>query len=137
MFIFISPPLCSCNPTFFLETTTKPLLRYFLTCVLEHCVLTVAPQILPFEFGENPINSGDLTSLTCSVNKGDLPIALSWLHNNKTIGNDEGITVMQMNKKISTLSIDYVQAEHAGEYVCLAKNSAGIARHSAYLKVNG
>lgn len=92
---------------------------------------------MPFDFGEDPINSDELTSLTCSVNKGDLPLEIFWTHNNKTVSENEGITVMQMNKKISTLSIDSVNAEHAGTYTCVAKNSAGSASHSAELKVNG
>lgn len=92
---------------------------------------------MPFDFGEDPINSGELTSLTCSVNKGDLPIHIIWLHNNETVSENEGISIMQVNKKISTLSIDSVQAEHAGMYTCIAKNSAGYASHSAELKVNG
>ncbi|KAF2905043.1 hypothetical protein ILUMI_01126, partial [Ignelater luminosus] len=94
------------------------------------------PQILPFDFGEEPVNSGDLASLTCSINKGDLPIKILWLHNNENIKNDEGILINQINRKISTLSIDSVEAKHAGEYTCVAKNLAGTAIHSASLNVN-
>lgn len=60
-----------------------------------------------------------------------------WLHNNENIKNDEGISINQINRKISTLSIDSVEARHAGEYSCVAKNLAGIATHSANLNVNG
>lgn len=97
----------------------------------------MAPQILPFDFGQEPINSGELTSLTCSVNKGDLPAEIIWTHNNKSVRADEGINIMKMSRKISMLSIESVQAEHAGEYRCIVKNPAGIAIHSAYLHVNG
>lgn len=99
--------------------------------------LPVAPQILPFEFGEVPINSGELTSLTCSVSKGDLPIDLNWLHNNKSIELTHGISVMRMNKKVITLSIDSANEEHVGEYSCIAKNKAGETKYSAMLHVNG
>lgn len=84
-----------------------------------------------------PANSGDLTSMTCSINKGDLPITLTWLHNNASIKSSEGISINQINKKISTLSIESIEAKHAGLYICVAKNLAGTASHSAYLNVNG
>lgn len=40
-------------------------------------------------------------------------------------------------KRFSTLNIDYVQAEHRGQFTCTAKNPAGDASYSAYLNVNG
>lgn len=97
----------------------------------------MSPQISPFDFDENVVNSNELVSLTCSIKEGDLPLKITWMHNNRTVEDDFGISVVRVNKKISTLSIDSVQADHAGEYTCQAKNKAGIARHSAYLKVNG
>lgn len=97
----------------------------------------VFPQIFPFDFGEDTINTGDSISLTCSINKGDLPIEITWLHKNNSVTNDPSIILTRVNKKISTLSIESVQAEHIGEYTCLAKNKAGIATHSTFLHVNG
>lgn len=105
--------------------------------LLKYTVFTVLPQILPLDFGEESVNAGDLASLTCSVHKGDLPIDIEWLHNNKSITDADGISVSRVNKKISTLSIDSVLAEHAGEYTCLAKNPAGSTSSSAFLNVNG
>lgn len=98
---------------------------------------TVAPQILPFDFGEDTVNSGELISVMCSIKEGDLPLKISWMHNNGRLRPEDGISVVGVNKKISTLSIESVGHEHAGKYTCIAKNSAGTARHSAYLKVNG
>lgn len=97
----------------------------------------VSPQILPFDFGEESVNSGDLASLTCSVHKGDLPINVTWLHNNKTLRYDESVLVSNVGKKISTLSIDSVKAEHAGSYTCIAENRAGRTSYSSELFVNG
>nr|XP_015838910.1 PREDICTED: Down syndrome cell adhesion molecule isoform X38 [Tribolium castaneum] len=96
----------------------------------------VPPQIIPFDFTDDPVNSEDMSSLTCTVNKGDFPIAISWSLNNRSVETIQGITVMRTNKRISQLSIDSVQAEHAGEYTCIAKNSAGITHQSAVLHVN-
>lgn len=82
------------------------------------------------------MNSGDPASLTCSVYKGDLPIDIMWLHNNKTVTNIDGLSVLR-SRKVSTLTIDSAQAEHAGEYTCVGKNLAGSASFTAYLHVNG
>lgn len=98
---------------------------------------SVPPQIIPFEFLDDPINSGDMSSVTCTVNKGDLPIVISWILNGNDVDKYVGISVIQTNKRISQLSIDSASAEHAGEYVCVARNSAGTASHSADLHVNG
>lgn len=48
-----------------------------------------------------------------------------------------GVTVGQMNRRISSLSIDSVDAEHSGEFTCIARNSAGEARYSCVLNING
>jgi hypothetical protein len=99
--------------------------------------IPVAPQILPFDFGEESVNSGDLASLQCSVYKGDLPITITWLHNNKSTGYNDGILISKAGKKVSSLTIDSVQAEHVGTYTCIAENKAGRSSFSAYLRVNG
>ncbi|KAJ8918532.1 hypothetical protein NQ315_013036, partial [Exocentrus adspersus] len=96
----------------------------------------VAPQIVPFDFGDDPINSGDFLSVQCSVHKGDLPINISWLHNNISIGYIEGVVISKVGKKVSTVTIDSVQENHAGVYTCLAENKAGKTDYSAKLNVN-
>lgn len=65
-----------------------------------------------------------------------MPIDISWYHNNKTVVEGIGVTVMK-NKKASMLSVDSVSSESAGEYTCVVKNRAGSTRHSAVLNVNG
>lgn len=95
------------------------------------------PQIAPFDFGDGPINSGDDVSVFCQVSKGDLPIGIKWSFNGKVIDSNSGVTVTRTSKRVSQLSIDAVHADHAGEYVCAAKNQAGVDRYSAVLRVNG
>lgn len=100
--------------------------------------LLVAPQISPFEFGEDPINSGDLASLQCSVHKGDLPLNISWFHNSKLIqSGDNGIFISQVGKKVSSLTIEDVQHDHMGNYSCVAQNKAGLSSFTTQLFVNG
>lgn len=100
--------------------------------------MPVAPQILPFNFGDEPANSGDLVSLTCSV-KGDLPIDITWALNGVPIDGRQGadVNVASTNKRNSVLSIDSVAARHAGDYTCSAANLAGATSHTATLAVNG
>ncbi|XP_068899427.1 cell adhesion molecule Dscam1 isoform X22 [Tenebrio molitor] len=96
----------------------------------------VPPQIVHFDFGDEPVNSGEMVSILCTVNKGDYPIDISWFLNNVSASDIHGISVLRTNKRIVQLSIDSVQAEHAGEFACVAKNPAGTATYSAVLHVN-
>lgn len=102
-----------------------------------YILFSVPPQILPFDFGEDSVNSGDPASLNCLVHKGDLPLKIIWLHNNKTVENEFGIMTFLNGKRASSLTIESVGAEHMGEFSCLAQNIAGFDRHSAILNVNG
>lgn len=101
-----------------------------------HSVI-VFPQILPFDFGSEPMNSGDTISVACSINKGDLPLKITWFLNGKNAEIISGVIVNRVNKKLSTLSIDNIDETHAGVYECVAENSAGKNSFSAMLHVTG
>lgn len=92
---------------------------------------------MPFSFGEEPINTGDFATIQCSVHKGDLPIKISWLLNNETVDHYGGIIVSKVGSKISTITIDSVQENQAGEYTCIAENRAGKTHFGVILNVNG
>lgn len=95
------------------------------------------PQILPFDFGEDSVNSEDVASLQCTVFKGDFPLNISWLHNNKSVDGENGILVSKNGKKVSTLTIESVGEEHSGLYTCFVQNRAGFFSYSTELHVNG
>jgi hypothetical protein len=95
------------------------------------------PQILPFSFGEESVNAGDSSTVACAVIKGDYPISISWVFNETEIDASQGISVTQIESKASSLSIDTLQAHHSGVYTCIGRNSAGAAKFTAYLHVNG
>lgn len=79
-----------------------------------------------------------MATVQCAVSKGDFPIEFSWYHNEKKLSDiTDGILISKTNKRISTLSIDSVQAKNIGEYKCQVKNPAGIVVYSAFLHVNG
>lgn len=95
----------------------------------------VPPQVLPFNFGQEVYNMGDVLSTTCVVLKGDLPLTIHWTLNSEPIS--EGFTIMQLNARTSYLSVDSLEAKHRGIYRCIAVNMAGLAEHAAELQVNG
>lgn len=82
------------------------------------------------------MDTGDPASVTCTMLKGDLPVDIAWLHNNRTITKNDGISIIH-GKKFSMLNIEVVSFEHAGEYTCIVRNQAGFATYSAVLNVNG
>lgn len=94
------------------------------------------PQIIPFDFGEEAVDSGDTTSLTCTIHKGDLPVDIVWLHDNRPIVQANSVSMVK-GRKYNMLNIDSVSPEDAGNYTCIATNAAGSAVHSSFLHVNG
>lgn len=104
--------------------------------LVTHFLFAVIPQIFPFTFGDEPINSGETVSIQCTISKGDPPLNLTWTLNDKPIHKHKGIIIMNM-KRFSSLNIDLVQASHSGKYTCIANNLAGTTSLSAYLNVNG
>lgn len=97
----------------------------------------VPPQIVPFDFGEDAVFAMDMVSATCTVNKGDLPIEITWLQNGRRVYSNDGISISRPNQRLSTLSIESVRGRHSGNYTCLAKNHAGNVELIAPLLVNG
>jgi Down syndrome cell adhesion molecule-like protein 1 len=97
----------------------------------------VLPQIVPFDFGDEAINSMDMVSASCTVNKGDTPIDIGWRFNNQSLYTNNGVLVSRTSQRISVLSIESVKHRHTGNYTCIAKNSAGVVQHTAVLHVNG
>ncbi|KAK1126108.1 hypothetical protein K0M31_004749 [Melipona bicolor] len=97
----------------------------------------VAPQIFPFTFGDEPVNSGEAISATCSILKGDFPMDISWAFNGASIDSERSDQyTITKSKRLSVLAIDAVAARHAGEYTCTASNKAGASSHTAVLAVN-
>lgn len=97
----------------------------------------VAPQILQFSFGDDPLNSGEMLSVTCTIVKGDFPVKLTWTFDDIPIDSSRPDVNIVNNKRVSFLSIDSVAARHAGRYKCTATNAAGSDSHIAVLSVNG
>lgn len=72
------------------------------------------------------------------VAKGDLPIEIRWTLNSKPIITEEnGINLLKINPRTSSLNINSLEAHHRGLYKCIARNAAGESEFSAELHVNG
>lgn len=96
------------------------------------------PQLLPFSFGEEPLNTDDVAAVQCMALKGDLPMKIYWYFNDLPITTIEnGVHVVMTSSRISQLTIEAVTAYHRGLYRCVAENKAGQIEHSAELRVNG
>jgi Immunoglobulin I-set domain. len=100
-------------------------------------MFTVRPVLLPFSFGERPMNPGQIITVPCGVIEGDRPISLHWTFNGNPITPRMGVTVVNLGERSVILSISSVQAAHAGHYTCTAKNFAGTDHRSAELVVKG
>lgn len=99
--------------------------------------LPVIPKLLPFVFGEAPLNSGQVVTVPCAVIEGDPPLKLRWTLNGHAISPHSGISIVDLGGRGAILSIGSVQATHAGTYTCIAENLAGRHELSADLIVNG
>ena len=95
------------------------------------------PQILPFSFGKEVINQGQLGQLVCTVLQGDEPISLSWSLHGEDLADGPDLTTTQIGTRTSILLISSVSYRHTGSYTCTASNPAGSVSHAADLKVNG
>lgn len=74
----------------------------------------------------------------CLLTKGDIPIDIKWSINNRpVINNENGLTVVKMSARLSSLSIESISSKHRGVFKCIATNAAGSSEYSTELMVNG
>ena len=100
-----------------------------------HCL--EPPRILPFSFGQDVVNQGQLGQLVCTVIEGDEPISIKWSLQGEDLGPGPDLTTSQLGSRPSILMISSVNYRHTGTYTCTASNKAGSSTHAAELKVNG
>ena len=107
-----------------------------LQLALEIFVLEL-PEMVPFSFGDKPVNQGDYVQLTCTVRRGDKPLSLTWSLKGDVISSDPVMTTTMIGQQNSMLIITSVDYQHSGVYTCRAENKAGVTSHSTKLLVNG
>ncbi|XP_039227503.1 Down syndrome cell adhesion molecule-like protein Dscam2 isoform X38 [Drosophila yakuba] len=95
----------------------------------------VLPRIIPFAFEEGPAQVGQYLTLHCSVPGGDLPMNINWTLDGQSISEDLGITTARVGRRGSVLTIEAVEASHAGNFTCHARNLAGHQQFTTPLNV--
>ena len=76
--------------------------------------------------------------ISCSVQDGTPPFFFEWSKNGKGIRTGSGVKwEIENNKKLSTLTIDRIDKEDAGNYSCMVKNVYGSDSIHVNLTVKG
>lgn len=104
-------------------------------------LFTVSPSIMPFNFGENAVNAGEIAQISCLAVKGDSPLNISWSFrtSNENIVKSlpDNVVVTPVGDRGNLLLVNPVNFFHQGNYTCRIENAAGYALHSSFLYVNG
>ena len=95
------------------------------------------PEIVPFSFGSDVVNQGNSATLTCSIQRGDAPISITWSLKGDIVSSDPTMKTTMIGDKLSFLVNGEVGYRHSGMYTCRASNPAGSVTYSTELKVNG
>ena len=99
--------------------------------------ITESPEIVPFSFGAQTVNEGNMAQLTCLVSKGDEPLKIHWSMKGDVVSSEPSITTTMLGTRMSVLMISSVGYRHSGTYTCTASNKAGSNFVSSELRVNG
>lgn len=99
-------------------------------------ILTVPPKIKPLDTDNDPLFMDEFFSIHCTAIHGDHPIDIYWLFKNETLFETDRVKI-EYTKRSSTLSIESVTGDDAGNYTCVAENKAGSTDSSTQLIVKG
>lgn len=97
----------------------------------------VPPKLASFDFGTEPLNSGEPASVQCTILDGDYPVQVEWLLNGEPAGRMADISIVKLGKRVTALTVDSVGGHHRGTFTCRVTNEAGRVEQSAVLFVNG
>lgn len=93
--------------------------------------------MVPFTFGNKPLQEGTPATLQCTVSEGDLPLHITWLFNGEEIEDSESVSISKLGRRASALIIDSVTSANVGNYTCSVKNPVGSETYTSSLLVNG
>ncbi|XP_030047255.1 vascular endothelial growth factor receptor 2 [Microcaecilia unicolor] len=102
-------------------------------CLLRH--LPVQARMAPVvnNITNQTASISETMQVTCNASGIPAP-RIMWLKNNKTLVGDSGVILKDQNR---TLTIQRVQKEDGGLYICLACNDLGCAKVITYFSVEG
>lgn len=90
---------------------------------------------MPFEV-DQALFSGESVQMMCHISKGDIPLEVKWEFNGNPLSSELG-SFTKVGERSSVLMLPLVTDAHTGNYTCIAKNRAGVARYTTVLKVTG
>lgn len=108
--------------------------------------LSVPPKILPIQPMTNLLREGMRAAISCQILEGDLPVTFRWERDGHAIpsagssgslSSVSSATTRRLDEYSSSLVIEKLAAEHAGNYTCVAQNVAGTESFTVPLTVNG
>ncbi|XP_052841703.1 cell adhesion molecule Dscam2 isoform X32 [Drosophila gunungcola] len=94
----------------------------------------VLPKLAPLPVN-SPLYVGDYYQLSCAVVHGDAPFNITWYYNGEPAGDLPGVTILMHGRRSSSLNIESVGGEHAGDYTCKGANQAGETTAETHLSV--
>lgn len=84
---------------------------------------------------------GSRMAVQCVLDRGDPPVRLLWLHDDRPATELPEVTVTPLGQFVLALVIEEVKPQHAGNYTCKASGHSGRevidATHSSMLLVHG
>lgn len=103
--LFISPFIINSN---FISSLLTQIIYSFV----------VPPNIVPFAFGSDTIEAGEMAQLQCIVSLGDAPIQITWSFHGKDSSTTKqtGVSTMKLGGRSSVLIIDSVSSLNVGTY---------------------
>lgn len=99
--------------------------------------IAVPPKLAPFAIADEPLYLGDFFQLNCAVVHGDFPYNITWYFNDRPIIYVDGVSILMNGKRSSSLNVDSVAGQHAGNYTCVASNIGGSTYITTTLSIRG
>lgn len=99
------------------------------------CNVSVPPKVLPLVIPKNLL-VGERMSITCAVASGSKPLTFMWLRNDSALRGGTSVHIAD-SSDYSTLHIENLKIEHAGNYTCVVSNAGGTVSYSDTLHVKG
>ncbi|KAH7936604.1 hypothetical protein HPB49_001639 [Dermacentor silvarum] len=97
--------------------------------------IRVPPSIPPFQFPKN-LEVQQRISVICTISVGEKPLQFAWLKDGSALASGSGHVRIADNAESSTLHIDVLTLESAGNYTCSVTNKAGYTSYTALLVVH-
>lgn len=101
----------------------------------KHKIFSDIPEVQKFSFQED-IEVGQRISVVCSVKLDTGIVSFRWLKNGKELELSKNIRIKN-DQEFSVLIIDPSDLNDEGNYTCVATNSYGSGKYTAYLSVKG